>query len=135
MSLNDGYVKRIKKTLAYSDFTDGGSTAGTYTLTASDGILPPGAIVLGWRADVTTGFTGDTTCTCQVGKSGTAGAFSTTTTGSVFTSLTQISSFTVVATANVGADAIAPLVTLTSGADFTSVTAGSLTLYIYYLAM
>jgi hypothetical protein len=128
-------VKKLTKNLKYSDFTDGGSTAGTYTFTGSDGLFPPNSIVLGWSADVVTGFTGDTSCTMQIGDAGGAGDYSTTTSGSVYTSLTRIGSFTVVASAHTGSDAIGALVTLTSNADFTSITAGEMNVNIYYLAM
>ena len=128
-------VKKLSKNLKYTDFTDGGSTAGTYTFTASDGLFPPNTIVLGWVAEVVTGFTGDTSCTMQIGDSGGAGDYSTTTGGSVYTSLTRIGSFTVVATAHSGSDAIGAKVTLTSNADFTSITAGEMNVHIYYLPM
>ena len=39
-----GVLRKITETVLYSQFTDGGSTSGTFTLTA--GTIPAGAIVL-----------------------------------------------------------------------------------------
>jgi len=124
---------RAFKTLTFSflksQMTDGGGTSGTFD---SPVALPAGALVLGWMANATVAFTGDTTATLQIGDSGSASRFSTTTNGSVFTAQ-KISSFTVVATA-IGVAAVTPRVTITSTADFTNIVGtGACTVTIFYL--
>jgi hypothetical protein len=57
-------IGRIYQDIEYSDFTDGGSTAGTLTMTPT---LPEGAFVIGTKVTVNTAFTG--TVTLKVGKS------------------------------------------------------------------
>jgi hypothetical protein len=54
----------LSETVAVSQFTDGGSTSGTYQMAGS---LPAGAIVLGSKFGPITGFAGDTTATLVVG--------------------------------------------------------------------
>jgi hypothetical protein len=125
-----GHVQSIQETVLFSQFTDGGSTAGTYQMA---GTVPAGAILLGSKALVNAGFAGDTSATLTIGdgsdvdryNTGTPSVFATAATG-VETGIPSGSKL--VTTAN------RPTLTVTSGADFTSVNAGSLTLTIYYLA-
>lgn len=119
----------ISQTLAYGDFTDNGDATGYIDFTTGD--LPEGAIVLGWKADVTEGFTGDTTATIMVGKSGDTDAYSAETDKSVFAidivrSAAQESKAACNAT-------VTPRVTVTGASDFGNISAGAMTVTIYYL--
>lgn len=125
-----GHVVRIQQTVARSAFTDGGSTSGTYTLTA--GTIPVGATVLGSAVTAITGFTGDTSAVLIIGDGTDTDRYNTGT----------INVFT---TAAGGIDAGLPsglryhpaaksiVLTVTSAADFTNVSAGSVTVEVYYL--
>jgi len=125
-------VQVIRQTsIAYTDFTDNGDTTGYVDLTPQ---LPAGAIPLGWKIMVNTGFTGDTSATVQVGVAGDLDRFSAVTDQSVF------------ATGTVGASALGRQgcmdgvaaaqtvrVTVTGAADFTSISAGNMDVELYYV--
>lgn len=121
-------LNKISETVAFGDFTDGGSTAGTFDLSTQ---IPVGATVLRAVLTALTGFTGDTSAVLIVGD-GSDGDRYNTGTPSVFT--TAANGLDLGAPSGVGYHAAAATVTLTvtSGADFTSVSAGSLTIEIYY---
>lgn len=119
----------ISETVAFSDFTDGGSTAGTYVLSRG---IPQGAYVLRTVLVNVTGFTGDTSATIQVGDGTDADRYSTGT-PSVFTTANAIDVGAVSGTAIHTAAANVTL-TVTSGSDWGAVTAGQLTIRIYYYA-
>jgi len=121
------YVSRITQTVAFGAFTDNTDATGYIDLTAK---LPAGSLVLGWRAVVTTGFSGDTTAVVQVGKAGALSAYSTSTSGSVLAAGT-VGSASVLATSFEGAETTVR-VTVTGGADFTSITAGEMTITVFY---
>jgi hypothetical protein len=124
-----GNIETITETMAFGAFTDGGGTSGTYTFTKT---LPAGAMVLGWKAIVATGFTGDTTASCQVGVSGNVNQF-TQTAPSVLAAATVGAIATGSSDSPILAAATAPLVTVTGTADFTSISAGSMAITIAYL--
>lgn len=122
----------LTETVSVSQFTDGGSTAGTYQMAGS---LPAGAIILRTKYGPIVGFAGDSSAVLIVGDGVTTNRFNTGT-PSVF------------ATAAVGVDAgavsglalmlteIRPTLTITSGTDFTLVAsnaAGVVTVNIYYI--
>lgn len=117
----------IKQRILYSQFTDGGSTAGTLDLTET---IPQGAWVLRTILLNVTGFTGDTSATMIVGETGDTDRYMTGT-PSVFTTANAIDlgapSGTQIHTA-----AKTVKVTVTSNADFTSVAAGAATVCILY---
>jgi hypothetical protein len=117
----------ISDTFTRAQMTDGGSTVGTYSLGED---IPEGAFVTQVILRNVTGFIGDTTATIQVGDGTTADRYSTGT-PSVFTTATAIDpgvpSGTKVHTA-----AKTPKVTITSTADFTNVSAGQMTINIFY---
>ena len=116
------------QTVTRADFTDGGSTVGTKDLSVS---IPAGAVFA--RALVTdiTGFIGDTSAVLTVGDGTDVDRYNTGT-PSVFT------------TASAGADmgapsgtlfhsgAKTPKLTVTSNADFTNVSAGQLTVTLFW---
>jgi hypothetical protein len=58
-------INKISETVAYAQFTDGGGTTGTYTMTAPG--IPATAVVLYAVVTAVTGFTGDTTALLSIG--------------------------------------------------------------------
>jgi hypothetical protein len=113
----------------FSAMTDSGGATGTINLARQ---IPAGSLVLGYGGTVHTGFTGDTTATLLVGVSGDANAFSFDATQSVLAA-GNVGSNAVVDANNYRNAATTVLVTVTGGADFTSVAAGSLTLWVIYI--
>ncbi|MCP4410908.1 MAG: hypothetical protein GY807_24845 [Gammaproteobacteria bacterium] len=123
-----GIVGHVSQSLEFGDFTDNTDATGYVDF---DTNIPASAIVLGWEAVVSTGFTGDTTAVIQVGIAGDLDAFSADTAQSVL------------AAASVGSGALAleayrgaattPRVTVTGGADFTSISAGVMVVTIFYI--
>lgn len=122
-------VKSIKQTVAFGDFTDGGGAAGTIDL---DEQLPAGAIPLGVKYVVATGFTGDTTAVVKTGVSGDDDRFSSVTDQSVLAAGTVGHGVPADACDGIGA-AQTVRVTVTGGADWGSVAAGSMEVELFYL--
>jgi hypothetical protein len=124
----------VSQSLAVASFTDGGSTSGYIDFTT--GALPAGALVLGWMADVTGAFAGDTTATIAVGVSGSTSRFSADTAQSAFTTGKR-GSASAVATA-FSATSLTPRVTVTGTADFTSIVSnagGVMTVTLFYVPL
>lgn len=112
--------------ILYSQFTDGGSTAGTYQVQFE---LPAGFFVTNTHVYDVTGFTGDTSAVITVGDGSDVDRYNAGT-PSVFTTISRLdlgvpSGTRFIATAN------RPTITITSGADFTSVAAGALSIRVY----
>ena len=122
-------IAYLSETFAIGDFTDNANTTGYVDFT---GALPVGAIVLGWKAVVATGFTGDTTAVAQVGVSGDLDRFSALTTGSVLAAGTIGNQPADDSSAFISA-ATTPRVTVTGGSDFGGISAGSMTVTIAYV--
>lgn len=129
--LTSGAKQRLvsySETVTRASFTDGGSTAGTYALGIS---IPAGAVFARSLVTAVTGFTGDTSAVLTIGDGTDVDRYNTGT-PSVFT------------TASAGIDAGAPsgtlfhstaktpTLTVTSNADFTSVSAGQLTVTLFW---
>ena len=112
--------------ILFSQFTDGGSTAGTYQVQFE---LPVGFYVERSQVYDVTGFAGDTSAAITVGDGSDVDRYNTGT-PSVFATIGRLdlgvaSGTRFIATAN------RPTITVTSGADFTSVSAGALSLRVY----
>lgn len=123
-------VKQLQsQVLEIADFTDNTDTTGYIDFSAQ---LPAGAIVLGWKADITDGFTGDTTAVMEVGISGSLDDFSAITTASCLTDASEKRVASKAATSHVDS-ATTARVTVTGAADFTSITAGKMRVTLYYL--
>lgn len=122
-----GNVGVITETVARSAFTDGGSTSGTYALKTQ---VPAGAFVTRCFLVDVTGFTGDTSAVIIVGD-GTDTDRYMTGTPSVFSTVAALDLGVVSGTA-IHTAAKTVTITVTSGSDFTLVTAGSLTIRLYY---
>lgn len=119
----------LEESFDHADFTDGGAAAGTIQFTGS---LPAGAVVLGTKILVPEGFAGDTSAVVTIGDgtdvdrymTGTPDVFSTAAAGVE----AGVPSGSKLLTA-----ANQPTITVTSDADWGSVTAGQLTVSIYYI--
>jgi len=125
-------IKSVVVNIKYTDFTDGGAAAGTYD--ASDKKLPAGSRVLGCRLTLQAPFTGDTTAVAIAGTSTDDDAFYETA-ENVFAALTA-AKYGAPATYNTDDFLTAETtirITVTSGADFTAVNGGQLTVEVFYL--
>lgn len=129
---DDWYVENgvIRFYFTKADMTDGGSTAGTYTATGL--VIPVGAYVMGINITGVAAFSGDTSAAVNVGDG---------TDVDRYNKSTAISVFAATGAADVGAPsgtrshatAVTPVVTVTSGADFTNVAAtGAMAVAILY---
>jgi len=123
----------VSQELKIADFTDNTNTTGYIDFTKA---LPAGAVVIGWRADVTAGFTGDTTAVMQVGIAGDLDKYSANTAQSCLAAGT-VGSLALAADSVTGfSDAKTPRVTVTGGADFTTIKtggSGEMTVEIFFI--
>lgn len=121
----------LAETMLYSGFTDNTNTTGYKDFATA---IPAGALVQGWQSKVVTGFTGDTTAVMQVGVSGNVDRFSQVTTGSVLAAGTIGSGAAMVSgDPNYCETDTTARITVTGGADFTSIVAGEMDVAIHYL--
>lgn len=128
-----GLVKSHIQTtgLDFDDFTDGGSTTGYLDLSTA---VPLGSLIIGWRAITATGFTGDTTAVLQVGVSGDVNRFTADVTQAVLGAGTITSVALAVDAGKSSVAATTVRLTVTGGADFTSISAGSMTSFeVFYI--
>jgi len=122
-------IECLSQTVAFGSFTDGGGTSGYIDLTPK---MPAGAIPLGVKYVVGTGFTGDTTAVVQTGVSGDTDRFSSVTDQSVLAAATV--GHGVPTDAGDGINAAQTVrVTVTGASDFGLITAGSMVVNVYYL--
>lgn len=122
-------IQCLSETVTRAAMTDNANTTGYKDFA---GTIPAGALVLRVEADVKTAFIGDTSAVVQVGKSGSLAIFTADTAQSIFTTGVK-GSAAPVATQYVNS-ATTPRVTVTSAADFTSVSAGEVDVKILYIA-
>jgi len=125
-----GLTRLVSRTLDYASFTDNGDASGYIDFIGS---IPAGSIIVGWKAVVASGFAGDTSAVLEVGIAGDTDAYSADTSQSVFDAET-VGSAGREASAFVGSS-VSPRVSVTGGSDFGNISAGSMTLSIYYVAM
>ena len=123
-------VQKFTETVAFGAFTDGGGAAGTYDLTA--GTIPVGARFMFYIITALTGFAGDTSAVLDAGDGTDVDRYN----GAaidVFT--TAANGIEVTAPGGVLYHDTAATVTLTitTAADWGSVTAGSVTVEFYYM--
>ncbi|QDT95547.1 hypothetical protein [Gimesia aquarii] len=120
----------LSETVAFGDFTDV-DASGYIDLSTP---IPEGSVVLGWQADVKTGFTGNTTAVVQVGESGNVDRFSAKLDSScVAADVVGSAPPSVAANQGYLAAAVTPRVTVTGGTDFTAISAGEMDIKIIYL--
>lgn len=117
----------ITDRIAYTDFTDGGAAAGTCVLSTQ---IPLGAWVHRCYLLNVTGFTGNTSAAVIVGDGTTTNRYNTGT-PSVFTTANAIDLGAVSGTA-IHVAAASVTVTVTGASDFTAITAGAMTVKIFY---
>lgn len=125
-----GALVKLEETVSYDDFTDGGSTSGTYDITV--GTIPAGATFLYAAVTAVTGFAGDTSAVLTIGDGTDVDRYNTSTINVFATAANGVSAGDPSGTRYHTAAATVTL-TVTSGADFTSVSAGSLTVELFYL--
>lgn len=127
--LNGASLTKFSETVAFGDFTDGGAAAGTIDLTNT---IPIGAYVVCVLCTACTGFAGDTSAVVTIGdgsdadryNTGTPDVFSDAANGVALGDPSGTKYHTAEATVTV---------TVTTNSDFSSVSAGSLTLEFFYL--
>lgn len=124
-----GPLVKITETVSYDDFTDGGAAVGTYDLTVG---IPVGATFLTAAVPAVTGFAGDTSAVLTIGDGTDADRYNTGT-PSVFSTAANGVSVGAPSGTTYHATAATVRLTVTTDSDFTSVTAGSLTVALYYL--
>jgi len=122
----------LSNTIVYSAMTDNTNTTGYKDFTVT---VPAGSLIHGWKAVVSTGFTGDTTATMQVGVSGDLDRFSADTAQSCLAAGTIGSAAIAADTLDGVSAAVTPRVTVTGAADFTSISAGSMIVTVMYSAI
>jgi len=130
MSASDIAVPTLKiesETFAFGDMTDGGGAAATMTLGIN---IPEGAVVARAFIDAVTGFAGDTSAVMTIGDGTDVDRYNTGT-PNVFATADHIDAGAVSGTIYHAA-AKDVVVTITSGADWGSVTAGAVTITVYY---
>lgn len=118
----------IEEYVTRAQFTDGGSTVGTYVMKSP---LPIGAHVLATTYTQITGFIGDTSATLKVGDGSDDDRYNTST-PSVFTTAGAVEAG-IPSGVKGHAAAVYPTLTVTSGADFTNVTAGAVKVTIFFV--
>lgn len=118
----------INETFAYSDMVDGGGASGTFGMTEQ---IPDGAVVQRAGLHTLTGFTGDTSATITIGDGTDVDRYNTGT-PSVFTTNASGVDLGVPSGTAWHDDAATVTVTITSNADFTSVSAGQATVFVCY---
>ena len=111
-----------------AQFTDGGATAGTFSLNTS---IPAGARFAFTLITSITGFIGDTSAVITVGDGTDVDRYNTGT-PSVFTTAAAGVDMGVASGTAWHTAAATPVLTVTSAADFTNVSAGSLLITLFY---
>lgn len=120
-------LKVYQESFVLADMTDGGTTAATFDLSVS---IPEGAIVLQSFIDDVTGFAGDTSAVATIGDGSDVDRYNTGT-PDVFTTADHISAGAVSGTAYHAA-AKTPKITITAATEWGDVTAGGMTVTIFY---
>lgn len=118
----------VQQTVALADFTDGGAAVGTLVL---NGSIPKGAFVERVTLVNVTGFAGDTSAALQVGDGSDANRYNATTID-VFTTVGALDGGAPSGTQIHAAAVTTITLTITTAADWGSVTAGGFTIRILY---
>ncbi len=125
-----GQIAVLTQTVLFSAFTDGGAAVGTFALTA--GTIPIGAIYLHSKVIVNAGFAGDTSAALTIGDGTDVDRYNTSTINVFATAANGVAPGAPSGTIYHAA-AVTPVLTVTTNADFTSVSAGSLTVSLFYI--
>lgn len=119
----------LEETFEYDAFTDGGGAVGTIQFTGS---VPAGAVVLGTKVTVGAGFAGDTSAALTIGDGTDVDRYNTSTLDVFSTAASGVQSG-VPSGSLLLTSANQPTLTVTTNADFTSVSAGEVTVAIYFI--
>lgn len=120
-------VEIYQETFAYSDMTDNLDATGQFDLSYS---IPAGSVILAAPVTAITGFTGDTSATFTIGDGSTVDRYNTGT-PSCFTTAAAGVSVGAVSGDPWHTAAATPRVTVTGNADFTSISAGQMTVTLF----
>ncbi len=118
----------IEQTVAFGDFTDVAAN-GYIDL---DDAIPVGAVVIGWRCVIATGFANDTTAIVEVGIGGNTAIFSADTAQSVLAAATVASASLAASSGDSAGAGTTVRVTVTGGSDFTAINAGEMTVRVWF---
>lgn len=129
LDLNGVNIAHYQQTVDHADFTDGGAAVGTLDLST---VIPLGAFFLGCALRNVTGFAGDTSAVIVVGDGSDADRYMTGT-PNVFASIPGGLSLGIPNGVLYHAAAKTPKVTITTAADWTSVSAGGFIIDLYWL--
>ena len=129
LQLNGIEINKISATVGYAAFTDGGAAVGTYSLTD---VIPLGALYLGTAVTAVTGFAGDTSAAMTIGDGTDVDRYNTSTVNVFATAADGIASG-IPSGSLYHAAQVTPKITITTAADWTSVSAGSVTIEMYYI--
>jgi len=130
-------IRKIAQLVKYSDFTDDGSDGiGDLIM---DTQIPAGSFILGCKATVKTGFTGEgSTATMKIGTSKDAGDITGNSTLDVFTGGTRNLVAASFISSDAGLIAVSSAQTVyvgvTVSSDFTDVSAGLMLVEVYYFS-
>lgn len=129
LDLNGLEIRVIEATVGYAAFTDGGAAVGTYDLTEK---IPAGALYLGTAVTKVTGFAGDTSAALTIGDGTDVDRYNTSTINVFATAANGVA-----AGAPSGvlyhAASKTPKLTITSATDWGAVSAGEVTVRLYYI--
>jgi|GEM_PF-6695738 len=128
-------IRKISQLIRFGDFTDDGSDAiGDVIMNTT---IPAGSFILGCKATVKTGFTGDTTATMKIGTSKDAGDISGNATINVLAAARNLVKASFISS-DAGLIAVSSTQTVyvgvTGGADFGSISAGLMLVEVYYFS-
>lgn len=125
-----GPIVKLTETVGYASFTDGGAAVGTYDLAV--GTIPAGATFLYAAVTAVTGFAGDTSAALTIGDGTDVDRYNTSTVDVFSTAANGVAAGSPSGVLYHDA-AKTPKLTITTASDWTSVSAGSLTVELYYL--
>ena len=121
---------KLTQTVGFAAFTDGGAAVGTFPLTV--GTIPVGAVFLSAAVTAVTGFAGDESAALTIGDGTDVDRYNTSTVD-VFTTAAGGVPAGIPSGVTYHAAAKTVTLTITTNADFTSVSAGSVTVKLFYL--
>jgi len=127
-------IRKVSQIVNFGDITDDGGADGTLNLSKQ---IPAGSFVIGSKVTVKDGFTGDTTAVLSIGTAGDANEYSGNTTHNILAAVrNSVRSAFITADSGLVAESadIDVLITVTGGADFTSITAGKMLVEVFYLS-
>jgi hypothetical protein len=133
MTLTGMGFRKVSQVVSFDQLTDV-TTTGSIALTKK---IPAGSFVIGSKVTVAEGFVGDTTAVLKLGNAGDDNAYSQADTHNVLAAAQNLMKSAIIS-ADVGVVPTATdtevLAVVTTGADFTSVTAGKMLIEVFYLS-